>query len=628
MEKTFDIQEELKKLPNQPGVYLMKDESDQVLYVGKAINLRNRVRQYFQNSRNQGIKIDRMVTKIASFEVIATDTELEALVLECNLIKEHRPRYNTMLTDDKGYPFLKITVDEDYPRLLLARKMTRDKGKYFGPYKSAVAVREIIDLMGKLYQIRSCNRKLPRDIGKERPCLNHHIDQCDAPCQGFVSKGDYHQSIQEVIGFLNGNYKNALKELEEKMNTASEEMRFELAIEYRELIEKVKTIAQKQRVVDTSGEDRDILALATHEEDAVVWVFFMRGGKMVGQEHFYLKVSAGDESGDIMGSFIKQYYGGTPFIPHELILQMTIPELPILEQWLSQKRGGKVSIKVPRKGTKEKLVEMAANNAQLVLTKDMERLKREEGKTLGAVKEIEKWLQLEGINRIEAFDISNTAGFQSVGSMVVVEKGKPKKNDYRKFKIKGVEGIDDYGSLKEVLSRRFAHGLKEIKEGKEMGGFNIFPNLILMDGGKGQVNIALEILEELKINIPVCGMVKDEKHRTRGLYYNNKEIEIDKHSEGFKLITRIQDEAHRFAIAYHRNLRGKSQVKSILDEIPGVGEVRRKALMRYFSNIEEIKYASVEKLLEVPEMNQKSAESVVEFFGKKEKLEDGVKSKK
>ena len=592
----------------------MKDKKDQVIYVGKAISLRSRVRQYFQKRLDKGIKIEQMVTKIASFEVITTDTELEALVLECNLIKEYRPRYNTMLTDDKSYPFMKITLDEDYPRLVLARKMTRDKGKVFGPYKSAVAVREIIDLMGKLYQIRSCNRRLPRDIGKERPCLNHHIHQCHGPCQGFISKEDYNKSIQEVIHFLNGNYRSTIKGLEEKMNAASSEMRYELAIEYRELIEKVKSIAQKQRVVDTSGEDRDVLAVAIKGEDAVVQVFFMRGGKMIGQEHFYLKVSAGDEASDVMGSFIKQYYGGTPFIPHELVLQVTPPELPILEQWLSEKRGGKASLKVPQKGMKEKLVEMAAGNAKLVLTKDMERLKREEGKTLGAVKEIEEWLQLEGVNRIEAFDISNTAGFQSVGSMVVYEKGKPKRNDYRKFKIKGVAGVDDYGSLKEVLSRRFAHGLKEIEEGKEVGGFSVFPDLILMDGGKGQVNIAYGILDELKINIPVCGMVKDEKHRTRGLYYNNKEIEVDKQSEGFKLITRIQDEAHRFAITYHRNLRGKSQVNSILDEIPGVGAVRRKALMRHFSNLEEIKNASIEELLKVPEMNQRAAKSVVEFF--------------
>ena len=623
MEKNnFDIQEELKKLPNQPGVYLMKDERDQVIYVGKAISLRHRVRQYFQSGAHRGIKIEQMVTKIASFEVITTNTELEALVLECNLIKEHQPRYNTMLTDDKGYPFIKITVDEDYPRLVLARKMARDKGKYFGPYKSAVAVREMIDLMGKLYQIRSCNRRLPRDIGKERPCLNHHIHQCHGPCQGFVSKEDYKKSIQEVIGFLNGNYKAVIKELEEKMNLASSETRYEQAIEYRELIEKVKNIAQRQRVVDTRGEDRDVLALATQGEDAVVQVFFMRGGKMIGQEHFYLKVPAGDESGEALGSFIKQYYGGTPFIPHELLLQVAIPETTILEQWLGEKRGGKVVIRVPQKGVKEKLLEMAQSNAHLVLTKDMERLKREEGRTLGAMKEIEKLLQLEGVKRIEAFDVSNIAGFQSVGSMVVMEKGKPKRNDYRKFKIRGVEGIDDYGCLKEVLTRRFNHGLKEREEGKDAGGFHVFPDLILMDGGKGQVNIALEILEELKINIPVCGMVKDEKHRTRGLYYNNKEIEMDKHAEGFKLITRIQDEAHRFAITYHRSLRGKAQVRSILDEIPGIGKVRRKALMRCFSNIDEIKHASVEELLKVPEINQRAAQAVVDFFGKTEKSKE------
>ena len=597
----------------------MRDDKDQVIYIGKAINLKNRVRQYFQSSRNQGIKIERMVSKILRFEYITTDTELEALVLECNLIKEHRPKYNTMLTDDKGYPFIKVTVDEDYPRLLLARKMTRDKGKYFGPYKSAVAVREIIDLMGKLYQIRSCNRRLPKDIGKERPCLNYHISQCTAPCQGLISKDDYKKSIVEVIGFLNGNDKNALKDLEGKMRDASHEMKYELAIEYRELIEKVKKITQQQKITDTSGEDRDILALAADANDAVVQVFFMRGGKVIGREHFHLKVSPGDEHSDIMASFIKQYYGGTPFIPHELVLQVPVEEISILERWLGDKRGGKVNIKVPQKGIKEKLVEMAANNASLVLAKDVERIKKEEDKTIGAVKEIEHLLGFGGIHRMEAFDISNVGGFQSVGSMVVYEKGKPKRNDYRKFKIKGVEGIDDYGSLKEVLTRRFLHGLKEKDENKEAGSFNIFPDLILMDGGKGQVNIALDVLNELKVKIPVCGMVKDDKHRTRGLYFNNEEIEMDKHSEGFRLITRIQEEAHRFAINYHRQLRGKASVTSILDEIPGIGEVRRKALMRYFDNIDEIKEASVEKLLEVPGMNKNAAGAVVTFFEKSRK---------
>jgi excinuclease ABC subunit C len=595
----------------------MRDEKDQVLYVGKAINLKNRVRQYFQKSSNQGIKIERMVAKISSFEYIATDTELEALVLECNLIKEYRPKYNTMLTDDKGYPFIKITIDEDYPRLFLARRLTRDKGKYFGPYKSAVAVREIIDLMGKLYQIRNCNRRLPRDIGKERPCLNHHINQCNAPCVGLITKDEYRKSIEEVINFLNGNYKKILRELEEKMNNASKELKYELAIEYRELIEKVKNITQQQKVVDTSGEDRDILALASNEEDGVIQVFFMRGGKIIGREHFHLKISKGDEPEDVIESFIKQYYGGTPFIPHELVLQVAVEDISILEKWLSSKRGGKVNIKIPRKGIKEKLVELAANNAKLVLAKDMERIKSEENKTIGAVREIENLLGLEDINRMEAFDISNVGGFQSVGSMVVYEKGKPKKNDYRKFKIRGVEGIDDYGSLKEVLGRRFTHGLKERAENKEAGSFNLFPDLILMDGGKGQVNVALAVLEELKINIPVCGMVKDDKHRTRGLYYNNKEIKMDKHSEGFRLITRIQDEAHNFAINYHRQLRGKALVSSVLDEISGIGEVRRKALMRHFSNIDEIKGASMDKLLEVPGMNRKAASSVIEFFEKR-----------
>ena len=555
-----------------------------------------------------------MVTHITRFEYIVTDSELEALVLECNLIKEHRPKYNTMLMDDKTYPFIKVTVDEPYPRVVIARRMMKDKSKYFGPYTSAGAVKDTIELIRKLYSIRSCNRKLPRDIGKERPCLNYHIHQCKAPCQGYISEEDYRKSIQEVVHFLNGNYDLILKELEEKMQEASEALEFEKAIEYRELLTSVRKIAQKQKITDTAGDDRDILAAAVEEEDAVVQVFFIRGGRLIGRDHFYLKIVKGETESEILSSFIKQFYAGTPYIPAELMLPGVVDDMEVIEEWLSKRRGHRVHLRIPKKGTKEKLVELAKKNAALVLSTDKERLKREEGRTIGAVKELEKMLGISGVMRMEAFDISNTNGFASVGSMVVYEKGKPKRNDYRKFKIKGVEGADDYASMEEVLTRRFEHGMREQEEGKELGGFTAFPDLILMDGGKGQVNVALKVLEKLRLDIPVCGMVKDDNHRTRGLYYQNEEISIDKDSESFRLITRIQDEAHRFAITFHRQLRSKGQVHSILDDIPGVGPARRKDLMRHFENIDAIKSATVEQLKELPSMNEKSAQDVYNFF--------------
>ena len=610
----FDIQEELKKLPGKPGVYIMHDEKDDIIYVGKAISLKNRVRQYFQSSRNKGVKIEQMVTHIVRFEYIVTDSELEALVLECNLIKEHRPKYNTMLMDDKSYPFIKVSVDEPFPRVMLARKMVKDKAKYFGPYTSGGAVKDTIELIRKLYNIRSCNRKLPKDIGKERPCLNYHIHQCKAPCQGYISREDYRQSIQEVVHFLNGDYDIILKELERKMQQASEAMEFEKAIEYRELLSSVRKIAQKQKITDTAGDDRDILAVAVEEEDAVVQVFFIRGGRLIGRDHFYLKIVKGETEREILSSFIKQFYGGTPYIPSELMLPEALEDMEVIEEWLTKRRGHRVHLRIPKKGTKEKLVELARKNAALVLSTDKERLKREEGRTIGAVKELEKMLGLQGIVRMEAFDISNTSGFASVGSMVVYERGKPKRNDYRKFKIKGVQGADDYASMEEVLTRRFEHGMREQEEGKDLGGFTAFPDLILMDGGKGQVNVALRVLKELCLDIPVCGMVKDDNHRTRGLYYQNEEIMIDKNSESFRLITRIQDEAHRFAITFHRQLRGKNQVHSILDDIKGIGPTRRKDLMRHFENIDAIKNATVEQLKQLPSMNEKSAQDVYNFF--------------
>ena len=612
--ENFNIQEELKKLPGKPGVYLMHDEKDAIIYVGKAISLKNRVRQYFQSSRNKGAKIEQMVTHISRFEYIVTDSELEALVLECNLIKEHRPKYNTMLMDDKTYPFIKVTVNEPFPRVMMARRMKKDKAKYFGPYTSAGAVKDTIELIRKLYHIRSCNRSLPKDIGKERPCLNYHIHQCYAPCQGYISREEYRKSIDEVVRFLNGNYDPILKELEEKMLDASENLEFEKAIEYRELLASVQKIAQKQKITDTAGDDRDIIAMASEGEDAVVQVFFIRGGRLIGRDHFYLKSAENDTEGEILSSFIKQFYAGTPYIPAELMLPEEIEDQEIIEEWLTTRREHKVRLRIPKKGTKEKLVELAQKNAQMVLKNDKERLKREEGRTIGAVKELEKILGLTGIIRMEAYDISNTNGFDSVGSMVVYEHGKPKRNDYRKFKIKSVQGPDDYASMNEVLTRRFEHGLRERQDESETGGFQAFPDLIMMDGGRGQVNIALEVLEKLNLHIPVCGMVKDDNHRTRGLYFNNVELPIDRNSECFRLITRIQDEAHRFAITFHRQLRSKGQVHSILDDIPGVGPARRKDLMRSFENIEAIRNATVDNLKELPSMNEKSAQEVYKFF--------------
>lgn len=612
--ENFNIQEELKKLPGKPGVYLMHDERDAIIYVGKAISLKNRVRQYFQSSRNKGAKIERMVTHISRFEYIVTDSELEALVLECNLIKEHRPKYNTMLMDDKSYPFIKVTVNEPFPRVMLARQMKKDKAKYFGPYTSAGAVKDTIELIRKLYHIRSCNRSLPKDIGKERPCLNYHIHQCQAPCQGYISQEEYRKSIDEVVRFLNGHYDLVLKELEEKMMAASDSLEFEKAIEYRELLTSVQKVAQKQKITDTAGDDRDIIAMASEGEDAVVQVFFIRSGRLIGRDHFYLKSAENDTEGEILSSFIKQFYAGTPYIPAELMLPEEIEDQDIIEEWLTARRERRVHLRIPKNGTKEKLVELAQKNAQMVLKNDRERLKREEGRTIGAVKELEKILGLKGIIRMEAYDISNTNGFDSVGSMVVYEHGKPKRNDYRKFKIKTVQGPDDYASMNEVLTRRFGHGLREQQEESETGGFQIFPDLIMMDGGRGQVNIALEVLEKLHLHIPVCGMVKDDNHRTRGLYFNNTELPIDRNSECFRLITRIQDEAHRFAITFHRQLRSKGQVHSVLDDIPGVGPARRKDLMRCFENIDAIRNATVEELKELPSMNEKSAQEVYKFF--------------
>ena len=618
----FNFEEELKKLPREPGVYIMRDDKDVILYVGKAINLHNRVRSYFRENIGRGPAIDQMVSLIARFEYIVTDSELEALVLENNLIKENSPKYNTLLKDDKTYPYIKVTVGEDYPRILFSRTMKKDKSRYFGPYTSAAAVKDTIELLNKLYQLRTCNRVLPRDTGLERPCLNYHIKQCLAPCQGYVSKEEYRQQVAGALEFLNGNYSPILKDLEEKMNKAAEELEFEEAARYRDLLSSVRQVSQKQKITEGVGEDKDILALYQDETEAVVQVFFVRDGKLIGREHYYMTHVPENNKPAILQDFVKQFYAGTPFIPRELMLQYEIEDAELIEKWLSERKGSRVYLKVPKIGSKEKLVELAAQNAKLVLSQDREKLKREEGRTIGAVKEISDLLQLPltGTARMEAYDISNINGFENVGSMVVYEKGKPKRSDYRKFKIKSVSGPDDYACMREVLTRRFRHGMEESREleeqemDQEYGSFTKFPDLILMDGGRGQVNIALSVLEELGIDIPVCGMVKDDNHRTRGLYYHNIELPIDTHSEGFKLITRIQDEAHRFAIEYHRSLRSKTQVKSVLDDIPGVGPARRKALMRHFKSLEEIRQASVEELMEIPEMNERTAEEIVAFF--------------
>ena len=616
----FNIEEELKKLPARPGVYIMHDADDTIIYVGKAISLKNRVRQYFQGSRNLGIRKEQMVEQIARFEYIITDSELEALVLECNLIKEHTPKYNILLKDDKTYPFIKVTVGEDYPRIQIVRRVKKDKSRYYGPYSSAMAVKDVVELTTKLYRLRTCSRNLPKDIGKERPCLYHQIHQCDAPCQGYISKEEYRKKVDKLLDFLNGNHREILKELEEKMLAASQEMNFEDAAQYRDLIQSVKRIGERQKITDQHGEDKDVVAVAQDGEDAVAQVFFIRGGKLIGRDHFYLKVAKEDQRAQIISSFLKPFYAGTPFIPKEIMIQEEIEDREVITQWLEKRKGRKVHIRIPKKGTKEKLVELAQRNAELVLSQDKERIKREEGRTIGAVKEIAGKLALPGLERIEAYDISNISGFQSVGSMIVYEKGKPKRSDYRKFRIKSVQGPNDYASMEEVLTRRFVHGLDEQEARRkenldeEFGSFTRFPDLIMMDGGRGQVNIALEVLDKLNLQIPVCGMVKDDKHRTRGLYFNNEEIPIDRDSEGFKLITRIQDEAHRFAIEFHRSLRSKGQVHSILDDIPGIGPTRRKALMKQFQGPDKMREASLEELKAVPSMNERAAEAVYRFF--------------
>jgi excinuclease ABC subunit C len=634
----FDIQEELKKLPDLPGVYIMHDASDAILYVGKAISLNRRVHSYFRESTKKTAKIQKMVSLIDHFEYILTDSELEALVLENNLIKEHRPKYNTLLKDDKTYPYIKVTLAEDFPRVLFSRTMKKDKSNYFGPFTAATVVKDTIELLTKLYKIRTCSKKLVCENKEEggfalptgeRACLNYHMHQCDAPCMGLISKEEYAGNVKKALEFLGGNYAPVLKDLEAKMQAASENMEFEEAIRWRDLLTSVKAVAQKQKITDSGGEDKDVIALAADDAAMVVQVFFVRDGKLIGREHYYMKNTENESPSEALGSFVKQYYAGTPYLPKTILLSEEIEDIPLLEKWLSQRKDSRVYFEVPKIGQKEKLVELAKKNAALVLSQDKERIKREQERTLGAVAQIGELIGLEGISRMEAFDISNTSGYESVGSMVVFVDGKPRRSDYRKFRIKTVEGPNDYASMKEVLTRRFVHGLEERAQREEKkldnayGSFTRFPDLLLMDGGRGQVNICLQVLSELGLSIPVCGMVKDDHHRTRGLYYNNKEVPIDTHSEGFLLITRIQDEAHRFAIEYHRSLRKKASVKSILDEIRSVGPARRKALMRRFDSLEQIRLASIEELADIPEITPACAEEIYAYFHKRETDEGG-----
>ena len=610
----FDFSEELKKLPDKPGVYIMHNSSDEIIYVGKAVNLKNRVRQYFQNSKNKTAKTTALVSHIAYFEYIVTDSEMEALLLECNLIKEHRPKYNVMLKDDKTYPYIKVTVNEDYPRIFITRKYVKDKSRYFGPITDVTAAKETVELINKLFPIRKCRKSLPKEIGKERPCLNYHIGQCTAPCDNLISKEEYNKIVDEVLAVLEGKYDYIIKYLEELMYDASEKMDFEKAASYRDRIAGVKKIMEKQKITNSGAGDSDVIAFSRAMDEALVQVFFIRGGKLSGREHFLINAPDYIDRSGIMTQFVKQFYSGTAYIPKELILEEELvpeEEGAILEL-LESMRGSKVTITVPKKGEKHKMVELAAGNAAITFERIGERIKKEQRQTTGALQEIKEILGLDEIPyRIESYDISNTQGFESVGSMVVFENGKSKNSDYRKFRIKTVIGANDFASMEEVITRRLSHYAKEKNEN---GSFARLPDLIMVDGGKTQIAAALNAMDNVGIYVPVCGMVKDDRHRTRGLLYNDEEKEIKPNSEGFKLITRIQDEVHRFAIEYHRKLRSERQVHSVLDDIEGIGPKRRKALMKRFGDIEAIKNAEVDELLEAEGMTIKAAESVYAFF--------------
>ncbi|MCL2398656.1 MAG: excinuclease ABC subunit UvrC [Defluviitaleaceae bacterium] len=614
----FSIPDELKKLPSKPGVYLMKDESNHVIYVGKAINLRNRVRSYFRSSTAASDpKVRSMVTHITHFEYIVTDNEVEAIILECNLIKQHTPKYNIRLKDNKAYPYIKVT-EERLPRIVYAHQRDQKRGKtgkFFGPYPSGDRIREILNLIHDIWPLRRCHRRFPRDYDKGRPCLQYHIGHCKAPCHRYIAEEEYQQMINEAISLIQGKIAPVVEKLSQKMEAHSEALEFEKAAELRDLLQALKMLTEKQKAENTSGDDRDVIALARKDDESLVQVFFVRNGKMIGREHFMMQNTPQNfPNEDILEAFIKQFYGEAAFIPKELVIVQAPSDRENISNWLTQLKGQRVHITVPQKGEKHQLLQLAVRNADLTMEQFGMHIKREATRNQSAISELAEALQLsEPPARIEAYDISNIQGFESVGSMVVFEDGKSKNSDYRKFKIKGVHGPNDYASMEEIITRRFKRYLNEQKE-KEEGKFSKLPDLLMIDGGKGQVHAAEEVLIQMGISIPVCGMVKDDRHRTRGLIYQDVEISMPRNSEGFRLITRIQDEVHRFALEYHRKLRADSQVRSVLDDITGIGPTRRKALMRHFKGIDPIRRASIEELALVDTMNQKSAEAVYNFF--------------
>lgn len=616
----FDFEYHIKNLPDKPGVYLMKNSLGEVIYVGKAKVLKNRVKSYFQKSKNHSEKVKVMVKNIAEFEYIVTDSEMEALILECNLIKKYSPKYNILLKDDKFYPFIKITVNDDYPRVFVTRRFAKDGGKYFGPYTNGSAVYETLDLIYKIFPLRNCKLVIKENGEKVRPCLNYHIKKCLGPCGGHISKEEYGKMINDIIDILSGKETYITKMLKSDMEKAAEELEFEKAASLRDKILSINAIAEKQKIFKTMEGDEDFINIEQDEKDSCIQVFFSRDGKVIGREHFIFENTANEGIGEIIEDFIGSFYGGTAKIPKAIYVPQ-IDNFDLMEEYLTIKRGSKVWIKVPQKGQKKEMLEMVKNNARITLEKFKDKYLKDKEINRISLLELQDLLELEECpQRIEAYDISNIQGVDSVGTMIVFEEGRAKNSDYRRFKIKTVKGANDYDSMREILTRRFNHGLDEIKAIQQRdlklsaGKFSTFPDLIMMDGGKGQVNVALEVLQSLNIDIPVCGLVKDDKHQTRGIIYNNNELIINKGSNLMQLIRRIQDEVHRFAITYHRSLRDKRTLHSVLDDIPYVGEKRRRALLMKFGSVDNIKKASMQELLETQSIDKKSAESIYNYF--------------
>jgi len=617
----FNIDEELKKLPDKPGVYIMKNKDGEIIYVGKAISLKRRVRQYFGSPKNNPPKVNALVKNIYEFEYIIVDNEVEALILEANLIKKHKPKYNILLRDDKQYPYIKVTTNEKYPRVIKTRNVLKDGSKYFGPYPSGYAVNDTIDIIRNLYPIRTCNQDIEKNQGKTRPCLNYYIGRCLGPCQGNVFESKYMEMIDEIIMFLNGKEDKLIEVIEDKMKKASEDLNFEDAARYRDQVKSLNIVLEKQKIVTTNLIDQDIIGMARGIDEVCIQVFFVRAGKIIGREHFILSDTFNEERKEILSSFIKQFYLGTAYVPKEIFIEEEVEDMEAISKWLSGKKGSKVTLRVPKRGEKSELMEMVKKNAENMINQYGDKLLRQQRENEKTLKEIKEAMDLREMPyRIEAYDISNISGVNPVGSMVVFEHGESKKSDYRRFKIQSVNTPDDYKSMEEIIRRRFVRGIKErelIMENKiEVKGFSNFPDLIMIDGGKGQVNVALGVLRELGLNIPVCGLVKDDFHRTRGIIYNNEEINLDENSLGFRLIYRIQEEAHRFAISYHRSLRSKKMFKSELDDIKGIGEKRKKELLKYFHTIDNIKKASIEELAKVDGMNIRVAEDLYNHFRK------------